>query len=58
MNCLKNICGRIETVEKKLSGIEQLEKKMDSFERELKGLWVTIDDRSKREEDRALSLED
>ena len=58
MNCLLNICGRIEVVEKKLCVIEQLEKKIDNFERELKGIRVTMQEQTKHVDERISNVEE
>lgn len=58
MNCLKIICGRIANVEKRLGRIEQLEKKVDSFDKELKSIWTAIEDRAGRTDERVTKVED
>ena len=58
MNCLLNICGRIEVVEKKLCVIEQLEKKIDNSERELKGIRVTMQEQTKHVDERISNVEE
>lgn len=57
MNCLKGLSGRLEAVEKKLSGIDKIEQRMSSFEKEIKGIWLAIDDKMKKVDDRVTRLE-
>ena len=58
MNCLQEINGRINIVEKKLEVIDHLKKKLGNFESELKNLWITLEDRNKQVEQRVMRVED
>lgn len=58
MKCLLTISDRIGAVEKKLNTLDQLEKKVSGFEKELKSIWAAVEDRSKRMEERVTKLED
>ena len=58
MNCLQNISSRLGCVEKKLSAIDKLEKRVGEFEKELKSIWLVMEERAKKTEDRVMSLED
>ncbi|XP_052791524.1 uncharacterized protein LOC128225794 isoform X1 [Mya arenaria] len=58
LNVLNAVIGRLETVEKKLRAIESLEKRMASFEVDIKKLWVALDDRVKKVDARVKRLKD
>ncbi|XP_052788391.1 uncharacterized protein LOC128223149 [Mya arenaria] len=58
MNLLKNMSGRLETVEKKLGGIETIEKRMVSLEKDINKLWGALDARVKKVDERVIRLED
>ncbi|KAH3860388.1 hypothetical protein DPMN_023286 [Dreissena polymorpha] len=49
---------RITSMEKKLDGIQSLEKKVTDFEKEIRTVWVAIEDRAKSTEERVIRLED
>ncbi|KAH3739996.1 hypothetical protein DPMN_046690 [Dreissena polymorpha] len=58
MKCLVAISDRFAVVEKKLGVLDVLEKKVRSFEKELKSIWVAIDDRAKKLEERVSKIKD
>jgi hypothetical protein len=58
MVCLNGICKRLDSVEKKLCTLDHLEKQVSGFEKELKSIWLAIDERAKKVEERVLHLED
>lgn len=58
MNCLHSIGKRIETVEQKLNSIEELDKKMIDFDKELKTIRSLMDLHAKQMNDRINKLED
>ena len=58
MDCMKGMSERLETMERKLGAIESLERKVVDFEKEMKKVWVALDDRVKRTDERVAKLED
>lgn len=58
MNCLQGISKRRLDVETKLGALDLLEKKVSNFEKELKSIWLAIDDRAKKLEERVAKIED
>ena len=58
MDCKKGITDRLVTMERKLGVIEPLERRVDSSEKELKKVWVAIEDKVKRTDERVSKLED
>ena len=58
MECMNLIRQKLVAVEKKLTAIETLERKVDSFEKELNKIWVSIEDRVKRTDDKVTKVED
>lgn len=55
---LQGINKRLDAFEVKLGVIEELDKKVTNFEKELKSIWVALDDRTKRVEERVSKVED
>lgn len=55
---MRDISDRLEAMGRKLGAIEVLEKKVTDFERELKKVWVALDDRAKKTEEKVTRLED
>ncbi|KAH3861454.1 hypothetical protein DPMN_024384 [Dreissena polymorpha] len=55
---MRGISDRLEAMERKLGAIEVLEKKVTDFERELKKVWVALDDRAKKTDEKVTNLED
>ncbi|KAH3750261.1 hypothetical protein DPMN_184781 [Dreissena polymorpha] len=49
---------RIASMEKKLDGIQSLEKKVTDFEKEVRKVWIAIEDQAKATEERVIRLED
>ena len=45
-------------MEKKLDGIQSLDKKVTDFEKEIRKVWIAIEDRAKATEERVIRLED
>jgi chromosome segregation ATPase len=58
MNLLKNVSSRLENVEKKLGTMEVIEKKIGVMENDIKKLWVTLEDKVKKVDERVVRLED
>lgn len=58
MNLLLNVSGRLEIVEKKLGTVESIDKRMISLEKDIKNLWVALDERVKKVDERVIRLED
>ena len=58
MDCMKGMSERLATMERKLGAIESLERKVVDFEKELKKVWVALEDRVKRTDERVAKLED
>jgi len=58
MDCVKVMSDRLATMERKLGVIESLERKVGDFEKELRKVWVALEDRVKRTDERVAKLED
>ncbi|KAH3850486.1 hypothetical protein DPMN_092898, partial [Dreissena polymorpha] len=58
MNCMKTIDTRLVAIELKLHAIDSLEKKVCDFDKELKKIWVALEDRVKRTDARVCPLEE
>ncbi|XP_052222380.1 uncharacterized protein LOC127838566 [Dreissena polymorpha] len=58
MNCMRTIDTRLVAIELKLHAIDSLEKKVCDFDKELKKIWVALDDRVKRTDARVCALEE
>jgi predicted nucleic acid-binding Zn-ribbon protein len=58
MDCLKAMSVKLSEMDKKLGTIDVLEKKVSDFEKELRKVWVALDDRAKKTEERVRGLED
>jgi len=54
----KSMSDRLDVMEKKLGALDTLEKKVSDFDKELKKLWVAMEDRAKRGDERLDRLED
>lgn len=55
---LKKIDSRLISVEKRLDSLKEVEKKVDSVEKDLKRLWVAVEDRNKIFDERITKLEE
>lgn len=58
MNLLLNISQRLGAVEKKLSSLESLEKKVENFDSELKRIWRSIEEKHKKIDCRLTTVEE
>ncbi|XP_052286605.1 uncharacterized protein LOC127882142 [Dreissena polymorpha] len=58
MNCMRTIDTRLVAIELKLHAIDSLEKKVCDFDKELKKIWVALEDRVKRIDARVCALEE
>ncbi|XP_052820392.1 uncharacterized protein LOC128246240 [Mya arenaria] len=58
MDCMKAMNSKLSEMEKKLGTIEVLERKVTDFEKELRKVWVALEDRAKRTDERVMRLED
>jgi chromosome segregation ATPase len=58
MNILKAMCARLEIVEKKLGSIEVIEKRIGGMEKDMKNLWMALDERMKKVDERVQRVED
>lgn len=54
---LEVINGKISGLEKRLISLENLEKKVDKFDKEMKKMWGYIEDNSKKSNERIINLE-
>ena len=52
------ITARLDILERRLGILETLEKKVTEFEKDLKKVWVALEDRARRTEDKVSRLED
>lgn len=57
MECLRQINLKLEHVDNRLKTLEVLEKKVDSFDLELKKLWTFVHDKNKASDERILKVE-
>ncbi|KAH3821645.1 hypothetical protein DPMN_123410 [Dreissena polymorpha] len=55
---MKNVSDRLESVEKKMGGKDSIEKKMCSMEKDLNKLWVALEDRVRKVDERVTRIED
>ncbi|XP_052812861.1 uncharacterized protein LOC128240302 [Mya arenaria] len=58
MDFMKNMGEKLSVMEKKLNKIETLERKVMDFEKDIKKIWVALEDRVKRTDERVGKLED
>ncbi|XP_052777962.1 uncharacterized protein LOC128215300 [Mya arenaria] len=58
LDCMKKMGEKLCVMEKKLNSIEALERKVTDFEKDLRKLWIALEDRVKRTDDRVNKLED
>ncbi|KAH3695189.1 hypothetical protein DPMN_082645 [Dreissena polymorpha] len=58
MILLQNVSGRLEVMEKKMGAIESIEKRMGALEKDINKLWVAIDERVQKVDQRVTHLED
>ncbi|KAH3868347.1 hypothetical protein DPMN_031490 [Dreissena polymorpha] len=58
MTLMKNVSDRLESVEKKMGGIDSIEKKMCNMEKDLNKLWVALEDRVRKVDERVTRIED
>ncbi|KAH3816611.1 hypothetical protein DPMN_118129 [Dreissena polymorpha] len=58
MDSMSALGIRLGCMERKLSVLENLERKFMDFDKELKQIWSALDDRVKRIDARVLSLEE
>ncbi|KAH3735963.1 hypothetical protein DPMN_042524 [Dreissena polymorpha] len=58
LNCMRTIDTRLLAIELKLHAIDSLENKVCDFDKELKKIWVALEDRVKRTDARACALEE
>lgn len=57
MDLLKNVSGRLETVEKRLGAMEAIEKRVWNIEKDMKKRWVALEDKVKKVGERVERLE-
>jgi len=58
MILLQNVSGRLEVMEKKMGAIESIEKRIGALEKDINKLWVAIDERVQKVDQRVTRLED
>ncbi|XP_052278539.1 uncharacterized protein LOC127877007 [Dreissena polymorpha] len=58
MTLMKNVSDRLESVEKKMGGIDSIEKKMCNMKKDLNKLWVALEDRVRKVDERVTRIED
>ncbi|KAH3721304.1 hypothetical protein DPMN_064224 [Dreissena polymorpha] len=58
MKLMKNVSDRLESVEKKMGGIVSIEKKMCNLEKDFNKLWVALEDRVRKVDERVTRLEE
>ena len=58
MKCLNNIEGRLSHMDKRLDGLEEVKKKVDVFDREIKKLWLALEDKNKKVTERVVAVEE
>ncbi|XP_052258671.1 uncharacterized protein LOC127863292 [Dreissena polymorpha] len=58
MNFMRTMDNRLAAIDVKLNAIDSLEKKVCVFEKELKKIWVALEERVKRTDARVLALEE
>ncbi|KAH3691474.1 hypothetical protein DPMN_193003 [Dreissena polymorpha] len=58
LDCMNALGFIIGSMERKLSVLENLESKVMDFDKELKKIWLALDDRIKRTDARVISLEE
>ena len=58
MDCMSPLGVRLGSMERKLSVLNNLERKVMDFDKELKKILLALDDRVKRTDARVLSLEE
>ncbi|XP_052762354.1 uncharacterized protein LOC128204998 [Mya arenaria] len=58
LDCMKKMGEKLCVMEKKLNSIEALERKVTDFEKDLRKLWIALEDRVERTDDRVNKLED
>ena len=58
MLCLKGIECRIGNIEKRLDAMEEVKKRFDSFEIEIRKLWRSVEERTKTVEDKVVLIEE
>ena len=58
MLCLKGIESRIGNIEKRLDAVEEVKKRFDSFEIEIRKLWRSVEERTKKVEDKVVLTEE
>ena len=58
MACLKSIEGRLSNMDKRLGALEELKSKVDGFDKELKKLWVFVDEKSKKTDEQVTRVEE
>ncbi|KAH3886199.1 hypothetical protein DPMN_010200 [Dreissena polymorpha] len=58
MNCMKVMTEKLATMEKSLGAIDSLDRKVSAFESELNKIWLALDERAKRTEEKVMRLED
>ncbi|XP_052766903.1 uncharacterized protein LOC128207802 [Mya arenaria] len=58
LDCMRAMGDKLTVMENKLNKIETLELKVTDFERELRKIWIALEDRVKRTDERVNKLED
>ncbi|KAH3873188.1 hypothetical protein DPMN_036416 [Dreissena polymorpha] len=58
INFVRTIDTRLVEIERKLHAIDSLKKKVCDFDKELKKIWVALEDRVKRTDTRVCALEE
>lgn len=58
MTFLKGLESKFVNLDKRLEKLETLDKKIDSFEAEMKKLWVHVNDKNRQIEDRVIRVEE
>ena len=58
MSCLKNIEGKLCSMNKRLDALEEVKQKVDKFDTEIKKLWVTLEDKNRKVSDRVTVVEE
>ena len=57
MSCLKNIEGKLSTMDKRLDALEEVKHKVDRFDTEIKKLWLALEYNNKKVTDRVTVVE-
>lgn len=58
MACLKGIEGRLTKMDNRLGALEELKKKVDDFDKDMKKLWITIEDKTKKLDEKVSVVEE